>query len=154
MNSDKFLKGFNSEFKWLNTLLRWLKMSEERYFLPVILSDDLSKLEEQLLLISEIHTNKSHYLGGNNTARKIFNQKHYSVKTRNLYFNGDEFPSESAMKMIIGDTDAFIMKVLNRGELYCCVFVPEGFPKNPLIRFLEFGEGDLPMLSSFLDKYV
>ncbi len=110
---------------------------EYKTFLPVILPKDDS-LEKALLSVSYEHSNGTDIIGCDSYSREILNQKPIEIKKRTLYIREDENYESKLRKMVEGDIEPFV--ILLRGKdtrLLSALFVPEGYPKNPLIRFLE-----------------
>jgi len=97
-------------------------------------------LKNSLLEIAYIHSKGTGLIGINSHARKFYGQKPFEVKKRTIYV--DELEDESYLteikKMIKNCLDPFTLLIRNKdADLLEALFIPEGYPSNPYIRFLE-----------------
>ena len=115
--------------------------NEIREFLPVISPKKGDKeLEESLLEIASVHSGGTGLIGINNCARKFYSQKPFDIKKRTIYVDEkDKSYFEDINKMIKNCLEPFTLLIRNKNtDLLGAFFVPEGYPNNPHIRFLEF----------------
>jgi len=112
---------------------------EERKFLPCILPEKGDRaLIDALLGISYIHSRGTNIIGVNILAREIYRQMPYCVKNRTLYSDDRGNPCQDIRRMMKNYLDPFVLLLRDKNaKLLSAFFMPEGYPKNPYIRFLE-----------------
>ncbi|MFH1787495.1 MAG: hypothetical protein ABH811_01775 [archaeon] len=115
--------------------------SEFKNFKYVVLPTENNNLLKALRSISYEHSKKTGILGIHPKARKDYNQKPHEVKVENMRCNNKgEFSINYIKNLIRKNMDPFVIVIRDgdNANLTGTLFVPEGYPKNPYIRFLEF----------------